>query len=86
VPVGKKFQDFLRVVADDRELDALLFESRNGALQLDQLPFAEGSPVGGTEKQKDRPVRFFESIERLYPSKLVVSRKSRSLLTDGESD
>ena len=48
--VGKKFQDFFRVVADGRQLDPLLFESREGTLQLDQLPLAERSPVRGTEE------------------------------------
>jgi hypothetical protein len=50
VPVSKVFQDLFRVIADGREFDPLLFESRNGVLQLDQLPFAERSPVGGAKK------------------------------------
>src|SRR5271169_703065 len=82
VPVGEKLQDFFRVIADGRQLDPLLFESRNCTLQLDQLPFAEGSPVGGTEKQKHRAVRSFQGIERLHPAKLVAKRKSWSLLID----
>ena len=57
VPVGKIFQDFFRVIADGRQLDPLLFESRDGALQLDQLPFAERSPVRGTEKEKNGSLR-----------------------------
>jgi hypothetical protein len=57
VTVRKKFQDLLRVIADGRQLDPLLFEPRDGALQLNQLPFAEGSPIGGTEKEKNRAVR-----------------------------
>ena len=51
MPVSKIFQDFFRVIADGRQLDPLLFESRDCALQLDQLPFAEGSPVGRTEEE-----------------------------------
>jgi len=47
------FQDFLRVITDGRKLETLLFEFRNCALQLDQLPFTEGSPVGGPEKKKN---------------------------------
>jgi hypothetical protein len=50
VAAGKELQDFFRVVADGRQLDALLFKSRDGALQLDQLPFAERSPVRRTKK------------------------------------
>ena len=73
VPVGKIFQDFFRVIADGRQLDPLLFESRDGALQLDQLPFAERSPVRGTEKEKNSAVRSFQGIESLHPARLVVN-------------
>ena len=45
VSVSKILQDFFRVVANGRQPDPLLFESRDCALQLDQLPFAERSPV-----------------------------------------
>jgi hypothetical protein len=62
VVVGKKFQDFFRVIADSSQLDPLLLESRNRTLQLDQLPFAERSPVGGTEKEKNSAVRSFQAI------------------------
>jgi hypothetical protein len=86
VPVSKIFQDFFRVIADGGQLDALLFESRDGALQLDQLPFAEGSPIGRTKKEKNGAVRSFQGIESLCPAKLVASRKSRSLLPDRESN
>ena len=60
---GEEFQDFFGVVADGGQLDSLFFESLYGALQLDQLPFAEGSPVGGTEKKKDCAVRPFQAFE-----------------------
>ena len=73
MPVGKIFQDFFRVIADGRQLDPLLFESRDGALQLDQLPFAERSPVGGTEKEKNGSVPSFQGIESLYAAKLVAN-------------
>ena len=82
VSVSKIFQDFFRVIADGRQLDALLFESRDGALQLDQLPFAERSPVGGTEKEKNGAVPSFQGIESLYATKLVTKRKGGSSLTD----
>ena len=84
MPVSKIFQDFFRVIADGCQLDALLFESRDCALQLDQLPFAVRSPVGGTEKEKNGAVRSFQGIEGLYPAKLVANRKSGSFLTDRE--
>jgi hypothetical protein len=86
VTVAKKLQDFFRVIADGRQLDPLLFESRNRTLQLDQLPFAEWSPVGRTEKEKDCTVRAFQRIESLCPAKLVANRKSGCLLPDREPD
>jgi hypothetical protein len=73
VPVSKVIQDFFRVIADGRQLDPLLFESRDGALQLDQLPFAKRSPVRGAEKEQNGAVRSFQGIESLYPAKLVVN-------------
>jgi hypothetical protein len=60
MPVRKEFQNLLRVVADGREFDALLLESREGTLQLNQLPFAERSPVSGTEEEKYRAVPSFQ--------------------------
>jgi hypothetical protein len=71
VPVGKKLQDFFRVVADGSKLDPVLFESRRCVLQLDQLPFAERSPVGGAKEKKNRTLFAFQRIQRLYPRKLV---------------
>ena len=82
MPVGKKFQDCFRVVADRRQLDSLLFESWNCTLQLDQLPFAEGSPVGRAEEEKNGAVRAFQRIESLCTVKLVMNRKVRSLFAD----
>jgi hypothetical protein len=83
VPLREKLQDFFAVIADGRQLDPLLLEPRYGALQLDQLPFAERSPVRGTEKEQDGAVRSFQAIESLNPAKLIVNRKSGCLLTDG---
>jgi hypothetical protein len=57
VPVRKIFEYLFRVIADGRQLDPLRFESWDSALQLDQLPFAEGSPVSGTEKEENGAVR-----------------------------
>src|SRR5260370_937639 len=86
VPASEVFQDFFRVIADGRQLDPLLLESRDGALQLDQLPFAEGSPVRGTEKEKNGAVRSFEAVESLYPPKLSPNRKNGTFVTDPDPD
>ena len=65
VAVGKKAQDFLAVVTDGGEFDDLLFKSRDGALQLDQLALAKGSPIGGTEKKKNGSISTSERVESL---------------------
>jgi hypothetical protein len=59
---GKISQDFFGVITDGRQLDSLLFESWECALQLDQLPFAERSPVRGTEKQQHRAVCSLQAV------------------------
>ena len=86
VPVGKIFQDGCGVVADRRQLEALLFKLRNGALQLDQLPFAEGSPVGGAIEEKHRAVLALQAVESLHTAKLVGHGKSRSFLPDCQAN
>ena len=72
VAIGKKPQDLLAVVTDGGELDALLFKSRDGALQLDQLALAKRSPIGGTKKKKNGSVSTSERVESLWPPELVL--------------
>jgi hypothetical protein len=46
-------QNLLRIVGDDRDLYAPLFETPARLLQLDELASAVGSPIGAsTEDQK----------------------------------
>jgi len=71
--VGKKLEDLFRVVTDSRQFDALLLESLSGALQLDQLPFAKRSPVGGTEEEKYGATSSFQSIKALRSTELVAN-------------
>src|SRR5215472_149625 len=69
VPVSKIPQDFFRVIADGRELDSLSFKPWNRILQLDQLPFAERSPVSRTEKQQNgRTLTQMEMRESALPT------------------
>ncbi len=82
--VGEVLQYFLAVIADCRQFDPLLFKSCFRVLQLDQLPFAVGSPVGRAKKEKNGAVRSFQRIEALLLAKLVAGRESRRLLTHGE--
>ena len=86
VAIGKKFKDFLTVVTDGGEFDGLLFKSRDGALQLDQLAFAKGSPIGRAKEKKNSSVSTPERVESLQPPELVVGGKTRRFLTDGKSD
>src|SRR6516225_574661 len=86
VPIRKIFQDLLGVIADGCEFDSLLFESGDSTLQLDQLPFAERSPISGAEKQQNGPFRSLQCVQRLCTTKLVARRKSGSPLTHLESD
>ena len=65
VAIGKEPQDILAVVTDGGEFDALLFKSRDGALQLDQLALAKGSPIGGAKKKKNGSVNTSERVESL---------------------
>jgi hypothetical protein len=84
--VGKIFDDGFAVIAERRQLDALLFKSCDGSLQLDQLPFAVRSPVGGTEYQQNGSVRPFQGFESLHISKLVARGKIGRLLPDLQSN
>jgi hypothetical protein len=81
VLVRKIFDDGFAVIADGSQLDALLFKSCDGGLQLDQLPFAVRSPIGGTENQQNSSVRAFQGCERLFFAKLIACGKIGCLLT-----
>jgi hypothetical protein len=72
VPLRKKLQDFFGVITDRREFDSLLFESRECALQLDQLSLAEWSPIRRAKKQKNGTLRSLQRIQSLRSAKLVA--------------
>jgi hypothetical protein len=84
--VGEILQYFLAVIADCRQFDPLLFKSCFCVLQLDQLPFAVGSPVGRAEKQKNGAVWSFQRIQALLLAKLVARRESGRLPPHCESN
>jgi hypothetical protein len=50
VTVSKVLEDLVAIVTDGRQLDAALLETLFRILQLDQLRFAERSPIGGAEE------------------------------------
>ena len=56
-PLGEVLEDRLTVIADGCDLDPAFFEPLLGVLQLDQLRFAERSPIGRTEEKQNRPFR-----------------------------
>jgi len=41
-------------------------------MQLDQLRFAEGSPVGGPEEHQQCPILAFQGIKRLFAVELIA--------------
>jgi hypothetical protein len=61
LPSGKKLQDVLCVVADRRDFESLLLKSSLCVLQLDQLPFAVWSPIGGPKEEDNRALGSPES-------------------------
>ena len=62
LPAGEVLQDGLGIVADCRERYTLFLEAAFGALQLDQLPLAVGSPVRGTKEKKNGALGSFERV------------------------
>jgi hypothetical protein len=86
LPIRKIFQDLYAVVADPYDFESLLLESSFCVLQLDQLPFAVWSPIGGTEEENDRSFGPSDRREALLPAKLIASGKRRSFLADVQSD
>ena len=84
--IGERFQDRHAVIADRSEFDPLFLESCLGVLQLDQLPFAVGSPIRGTEEEENRAVRALQAFQRLLPPELVGGGKFRRLLSDRKAN
>jgi hypothetical protein len=55
VPLGKIREDRWTIVAYCSQIKPLLFEPIFGVLQLHELRFAEGSPIGGSKEKENRP-------------------------------
>ena len=77
LPVGKILQHRDRVVADRCQPQPLLPDRTQVSLQLHELRFAEGSPVGRAEKDKHRSFRASDGFQGLSPSFLILGRKIR---------
>jgi len=82
VPLGKIREDRWTIVAYCSQMKPLLFEPIFGVLQLHELRFAEGSPIGGAKKQKDSALRPFEGLVGLCMAELIGKSERRRRLTD----
>jgi hypothetical protein len=51
-------------------------------LQLHELRFAEGSPIGGAEEKENRTLRTFQCFVGLFVAELIGQSKCRRLLAD----
>lgn len=75
-------QGFFRIVADTNDLATGGFDFLHALLQLDQLLFAERSPVRRSIKhQRNRPL-LEQGIQRLVLTMLIFQSPVRSFLTD----
>ena len=86
LPVGEILQDLRAVVTDGGEPDPLFLKFCFGGFQLNQLPFAVGSPVCRTKKQQDGAFWSLQGIEGLVTPKLVAGGENRSLAAYGEAN
>ena len=57
MPICKILEDCRAVIAYGSDLDPLLLKALFRILQLHELRFAEGSPVGGAEEEENRAAR-----------------------------
>jgi hypothetical protein len=71
VTVREILQNGWTIVANRRELEALRCEPLFCVLQLHELRFAEGSPVGRTEEEKNSAVRSFKRLVGLLMPELI---------------
>src|SRR5437870_7229501 len=69
--IGERFQYGFRVVADRRELDPSFLEPCFGILELNQLPFAVGSPIRRSKEEQHCTARSLQTFQRLLVSKLI---------------
>jgi len=86
VPIGEVLEDRLTVIADGCDLDATCFEPLFRVLQLDQLRFAEGSPISGTEEKQNRPFCPLQGLDGLVMVILVPRSKGWRLLSRLQSN
>src|SRR5690349_23185056 len=79
LPIHDTLEHPDRVIAGGRYTKALLPDRIQILFQLDELDFAERSPVRGTEEHEHRALRSHDGFESLVPAFLVLRGKSRDL-------
>ena len=57
MPHGEITEDGLAIIADRSQPESLFLKSLFSILQLHELRFAKGSPIGGAEEKKHRAIR-----------------------------
>ncbi len=82
MPLGEVLQNSWTIVANRSQLKSLRLKSLSCVLQLHELRFTEGSPIGRTEEKEDSALRSLERLVGLFVTKLIRQSKCRSLLAD----
>ena len=54
--IGKAAQDFIRIVGDNGDVDAMLLETAARLLQLHELAAAVGSPIGAAGEHQEQAI------------------------------
>ena len=75
--IGKELEYRYGIVTDSREAQASFLQSISAVLQLDQLAFAEGSPVSRAVEDKHGSARSTDGLEGLGCAVLVRKPKVR---------
>ena len=85
MPHREIIEDGLAIVADRSEPDSPFFKSLFSILQVHELRFAEGSPIGGAEEKKHRAIRPLQRLDGLLMTKLIA-RCNRCILSHLQAD
>ncbi len=75
MPISEVLQDGPTIVANRGQFKSLRLKSLFCVLQLHELRFAEGSPVGRTEEEENSALRSLERLVGLFMTKLIGERK-----------
>src|ERR1700757_2497592 len=82
VPLAKIHEDRWTIVAYCSQIEPLLLEPFFGVLQLHELRFAEGSPIGGTKEKENCSFWTLQCLIGLFVPKLIRQGECRRFLAD----